>query len=163
MERVSGCEQRGGEEWTNGLNLVADEEHVVLLAKRLASLKVVLIRHDDSARNESALRLRHRRNNLPCLSLDRLDEERSDVLSMCVQGTLESINVVVPDPSCLASLGASRADALEEGTETATRLLVGRHADDSDPAIRFTASAEFEYPGEREEERTFGRGSCPRR
>lgn len=35
---------------TNGLDLVADEEHIVLLAKRLAPLKVVLVRHDNAAR-----------------------------------------------------------------------------------------------------------------
>lgn len=68
----------------------------------------------------------------PCLALNGLNEERSDILAVLVEDTLESSNIVVADASLLAHAGSLRSHEGSEGAKLATRLGVSRHGDDGD-------------------------------
>lgn len=153
---------------SHSLDFVANQEDVVLLAERLAPLKVVLGRDDDTASegawsgSEKRVHL-WRKMNSPSLSLDRLDEERGNVLAVRFEGTLEGIDVVVREATLLAGDGAARADALHERAKVVARIGVGAHAHDADPAendaTRVSLSASC---WQRESRLTCARESCPR-
>lgn len=128
---------------THSLDLVADQEDVVLAAQRLDLLEVVLVRNDDTARKRArGVRIpcdsegEEKGEDAPGLALDRLDEERGDVLAVRVEGALESGDVVVRDAAGLAALDrALRADRGDERAEAGGRVGVGRHRDDADAAV----------------------------
>ncbi|KAI3475961.1 hypothetical protein L1887_62519 [Cichorium endivia] len=96
-----------------GLDLVADEEHVVLAAQLLDALEVSIAGHDNAR-----------------LALDRLHEERGDLVAVLVEDLFEVVCIVVADVHVIDA----RTDAVEEGTETGARLGVGGHGDDAEGA-----------------------------
>jgi len=108
--------EKGGK--TNGLDLIANEENVVLLAKRLTLFKVILIRYDDAR-----------------FALDRLNDERRRFLSVRIERTLERAHVVEGDRLLFARLGVGEdgSDTLEEGSEFTSGFRVGAHTDDRNP------------------------------
>ena len=93
-----------------GLDLVADEQDVVLLAQLLHFAQVAVRRHDDA-----------------CFALDRLDDEGGCARAVCFESCGEARRVVEED-----FLARSRTDGAEVGDEGAVvdaRLGVGRHCD----------------------------------
>ena len=96
-----------------GLNLVADEKNVVLVAKSANLPQVAVVRHDDTS-----------------LALNRLNKERSSVLSMLLKNLTNVIHVVVPD--AFASGGADASNVGQIGAVVLARLGIGRHGNCSE-------------------------------
>ena len=68
--------------------------------------------------------------NSPSLSLNRLHQERTNLLPVLLECPLDSLDVVVLN--LLLGPRAYRSDSLEEGSETDSRLRIGRHGDDTE-------------------------------
>ena len=103
-----------------GLDLIADEKDIVLVAKGADLLQVAVVRHDDT-----------------CFTLDGLNKECSSVLAVLLKDLTYIIHIVVANR--LASRGVDASNVRQVWTVVLARLGVGGHSDCSelDMSARF--------------------------
>jgi hypothetical protein len=104
------------------LDLVTNQEHVVLLAEFGALCEVSVIRDEDTS-----------------LSLNRLNQERSRLLSVSLEGLFQVANVVVANHAAIV-VGSN---TLKERTKANSALRVGRHGNDTQgPSVEVSVNGQ---------------------